>query len=59
MAIQVDRKVHVNMGTATVRKKEDESVIEIMERTAMVDAITAATQLSTAGMTAPFTYRTR
>ena len=37
--------------------KEDESIMEIPEITTLVDAMTAATQLSTDGMTGPFAYR--
>ena len=57
--IQVDRKVHANVGTATVQAEEDDGGITMTERTATADAITAGTLLSTAGMTAPFAIRTR
>ena len=59
IAMQVDRKVHANVGTATVQAEEDDGVIAISEKTATEDAITAGTLLSTAGMTAPFATRTR
>ena len=59
IAIQVDRKVHANVGTATVQVEEDDGVIAMTERTATADAITVGTSLSTAGMTAPFVTRTR
>ena len=59
IAIQVDRKVHANVGTATVQVEEDDGVIAMTERTATADAITAGTLLSAAGMTAPFATRTR
>ena len=53
IAIQVDRKVHANVATATVQAEEDDGTIAMTERTATADAITAGTLLSTAGMTAP------
>ena len=59
IAMQVDRKVHVNVGTAAVQAEADGGVIAMTERTATADAITVGTSLSTAGMTAPFTTRTR
>ena len=46
------------VGTATAQAKEDDSVITMAERTTAADAITVGTPLSTAGMTAPFAYRT-
>lgn len=58
IAAQVHQKMHAKeVAATTLLAKEDESVAEMMERTATADAIAAVTPRSTADTTAPFASR--
>ena len=55
IATQVEQAVD---AAAATKLEEEEDVVEMTERTATADAITAVTPWSTAGTTAPFASRT-